>query len=335
MDADDQGPIRNNNPGLFFFLIVTVILICSYFLQNMFSGVLFINYRMSEAKNNPRILTEKQKMWVDLQKLIVRKDPRLPLYIQPKSFLRRVVWKALTSKVYTWIFAILTVLNIVLYLFGEGEMKPSEKWRSDLILDIFQVLFSVEFVAKLLAYGISKEMFEIKNFIDVVTLFLALVNMFLRLPVLKAIVVFGRILRFMSLLRLLRWFKTLQRLIDTVLGALPALINVLLVLGLFVSVSAVLISSFFGTIVNDPYGFITEQRNFSNFHQSFQLLFVCLTGENWYYYMFATMNAETQCVDAVTGQASFCGSSLYILFWLPFIFIGQKIVMELFVMVVL
>jgi hypothetical protein len=62
-------------------LTVVVICVCSYFLLDLFVGVLFINYRRSEARNNPQILTQKQENWIELQKLIVSQDPHLLLYI--------------------------------------------------------------------------------------------------------------------------------------------------------------------------------------------------------------------------------------------------------------
>jgi hypothetical protein len=51
--------------------------------------------------------------------------------------------------------------------------------------------------------------------------------------------------------------------------------------------------------------------------------------------MFATMNAESQCLNSLTNQLYPCGSPIYILFWFPFIFVGQKMVLELFVLVIL
>ncbi len=46
--------------------------------------------------------------------------------------------------------------------------------------------------------------------------------------------------------------------------------------------------------------------------------------------MFGSINSSTICIS---GDS--CTSSYNIIFWLPFIFVGQKIMMELFVLVVL
>lgn len=42
---------------------------------------------------------------------------------------------------------------------------------------------------------------------------------------------------------------------------------------------------------------IDNDSNFKDFHHALQMLFICLTGENWYYYMFASMNPEAKCAD--------------------------------------
>lgn len=46
------------------------------------------------------------------------------------------------------------------------------------------------------------------------------------------------------------------------------------------------------------------------------------------------MSTETTCQNHF-GETYSCGSPAAILFWFPFVFIGQKIILELFVLVVL
>lgn len=241
-----------------------------------------------------------------------------------------------TSKGYVWSAAIITVLNVMFYAaFSIDSFDSSNRQILQGLSHLLQLFYALELIFKLVAYSPKGYLFTAQNIVDLVAILVDISNIAVKSPALFVLVVIGRILRAIFLLRLLRNFKSLQKLIDTVLSALPSLVNVLAALGLFLFAFAVLAAYLFGSLVSDPYGYISSTRNFSNFHQSFQLIFVCLTGENWYYYMFATMHPESQCIDPLTQVVSHCGSPLYVVYWLPFIFVGQKIVMELFVLVVL
>lgn len=232
-----------------------------------------------------------------------------------------------TSVWYRCLAETITVLNVIVYAIYQKEMQLSERSIITKTEHAFYVFFSFELLVKIIVYGPKDYLSEIKNINDLIALLATFVNLAVHSSILTIVVVIARIWRVISLLRLLKTFKALQRLIDMVVGALPSLANVLMVLGLFICIFAVLASYIFGGLNKDTYGYITEQRNFSNFHQSLRLLFVCLTGENWYYYMFVTMHPESRCVDPLTQADYQCGSPLAVIFWLPFIFIGQKIVL--------
>lgn len=70
----------DSNPGLFILLSFIFIFVCSYFLVDLFIGVIFLNYHMAEAKLNPRVLTPEQTNWIKLQKHIISTNPYFLLY---------------------------------------------------------------------------------------------------------------------------------------------------------------------------------------------------------------------------------------------------------------
>lgn len=55
-----QGPVLNSNMILSLIISLLFIFICSYFLVDIFVGILFINFRLAEAKYNPKLLNQKQ-----------------------------------------------------------------------------------------------------------------------------------------------------------------------------------------------------------------------------------------------------------------------------------
>ena len=68
---------------------------------------------------------------------------------------------------------------------------------------------------------------------------------------------------------------------------------------------------------------ISDWKNFTNFHQSFSLLFAIATGEDWNRIMF-------DCMDTEKG-----GTSLAPIFFLSFILIVTHIMLNLFVLVII
>ena len=115
--------------------------------------------------------------------------------------------------------------------------------------------------------------------------------------------------------------------------SLPAIGKGLMILLLYLFISSILASNLMGEIAYDYGRNINEVFNYSTFHKAIQTLFVNLTGENWYFYMyFSTNQGYVVCND---GSTTTCISSLNFLFWLPFVFLGQKVFLQLFVLIVL
>lgn len=100
---------------------------------------------------------------------------------------------------------------------------------------------------------------------------------------------------------------------------------------LYLFIASVLASNLMGGIARDFGGNLNDILNYKDFHHSIEMLFVNMTGENWYYYMFfSTTEGYVECMEGET-----CVSSLNFLFWLPFMFLGQKVFLQLFVLIVL
>lgn len=86
-------------------------------------------------------------------------------------------------------------------------------------------------------------------------------------------------------------------------------------------IMAVLGTTLFHRVVDGDV--ISDWKNFTNFHQSFSLLFSISTGEDWNRIMF-------DCMD--TGKG---GTSLAPLFFLSFILLVTHIMLNLFVLVII
>jgi hypothetical protein len=84
---------------------------------------------------------------------------------------------------------------------------------------------------------------------------------------------------------------------------------------------------------SDP-GYDLEQlmpgyRNFNNFQEAFLLLFVLSTGENWPLVMYDTRRSAPNC-----GPHT-CGSKYSTVYFMMFVLVVQRIMLNLFVLVII
>ena len=93
----------------------------------------------------------------------------------------------------------------------------------------------------------------LERLIDALTLLAIFVDLFVNNSLLRIIPIFGRIFRALALLRTFKQLKYLQRLMDTVVCAIPSLANIMIVLSLFLFMFAILASYFFANVTSDPY----------------------------------------------------------------------------------
>ena len=110
--------------------------------------------------------------------------------------------------------------------------------------------------------------------------------------------------------------------------SVSSLINVFILLMLIFFISAVLGNQLFYQVKEG--NVISEWKNFTNFHQSFSLLFSISTGEDWNRIMYDCMRVEPDCIPGKT-----CGTSLAPFFFLSFILVVTHIMLNLFVLVII
>lgn len=160
----------------------------------------------------------------------------------------------------------------------------------------FSIIFFTEMILKLFAFGkayflsgwnIFDFFVVMASILDIILGYAGLKNsQSSAIAILPQIARIFRVLRVTRLLRMFKRFKGLQKLIQTFIFSLPALGRGLSIISLFLFLCSVLASYLFHSITYDYSGNFDEYRNFSNFHLSFQTLYIMNTGQNWYYYMF-------------------------------------------------
>lgn len=110
--------------------------------------------------------------------------------------------------------------------------------------------------------------------------------------------------------------------------SVDSLLNVFILLMLIFFIMAVLGNTMFYEVTEGVV--IDNWKNFTNFHQSFSLLFSISTGEDWNRIMFDCMDVPPNCIPGKT-----CGSSIAPVFFLSFIMIVSNVMLNLFILIII
>ncbi|KAL4505974.1 hypothetical protein ABPG72_013735 [Tetrahymena utriculariae] len=333
----DVGPVKDNYIQISYFYMI-FILVGSFFLINLFVGVIFLNF--NEAQKNERqsslFLTEEQKRWIEFQQMIIGVKAEFSQSVVPTQKLPRITYNIITNQKFE-IFIMILIVSNILTMAMAYEGSPS---TYDSVLEYINLFFTscfiLEIIMKFIAFGIKGFFANDWNKFDLFVVFSSIIDIilnysgvlsasFLRIgPQLIRII---RVFRVSRLLKLVKNMKGLQKLIETLMFSLPSLINVgallLLVFFIYSILGVFMFKDVKQGVVIDKY------NNFENFGNAMITLFRCSTGENWYQFMFDCGKTS----DCVEGKD--CGSPFSTLFFISFVLICSFIMLNLFILIII
>lgn len=296
-------------------------LIGTYFLMNLFVGVIFLRFteHRLQARKKLRIkgsvLTDAQQKWIEMQRMITLIKPDLrsgpPLNKYRLFFYRIVSWGGMGTGVNfdLCIMAIIVGNIIIMALPYEGSTASYDAAINNINF-FFTGVFILECLAKIIGLGPRRYLLDPWNKFDFFVVASSIVDIIMNIlgntsftflrtgPQLARVV---RILRVSRLIKLIRNFPGLQKILQTLLFSLPSLLNVLALLFLVFFIFSVLGVFLFSDVTRG--NVISDFVNFSNFGNAMLTLFRCSTGENWWVIMADTMN-PTLCKNGTKD----CGS---------------------------
>lgn len=155
MDADDDGPTFNNSAYMQYYIYV-FLLAGTYFLVNLFVGVIQLNYNIAARKAKNKYLTDDQSRWIELQRLILKAEPDYNAFAEPTNKYQKAIWALFKkSNLMTGIVMTCIVMNIV--TMGMSYETASTDYNSNLksINLFFTSVFICECAMKLFAFGVK------------------------------------------------------------------------------------------------------------------------------------------------------------------------------------
>ncbi|KAF7652122.1 hypothetical protein LDENG_00101350 [Lucifuga dentata] len=302
----DQQPIMNYNPWMLLYFI-SFLLIVAFFVLNMFVGVVVENFhkcrrhqeaeeaKRREEKRLKRMEKKRRNLMVpgvswELSEGTVKEAQNKPYY-SDYSPTRLLIHKMCTSHYLDLFITIVIGLNVIT-MSMEHYQQPKELDEALKICNyIFTLIFVLESVFKLVAFGFRRFFKDRWNQLDLAIVLLSIMGITLEeievnasLPINPTIIRIMRVLRIARVLKLLKMAVGMRALLDTVMQALPQVGNLGLLFMLLFFIFAALGVELFGDLICDELHQcegLGRYATFRNFGMAFLLLFRVSTGDNW------------------------------------------------------
>uniref|UniRef100_A0A8C3PGD6 Voltage-dependent T-type calcium channel subunit alpha n=1 Tax=Chrysemys picta bellii TaxID=8478 RepID=A0A8C3PGD6_CHRPI len=336
----DQQPVMNYNPWMLLYFI-SFLLIVAFFVLNMFVGVVVENFHKcrqhqeeEEAKRREekrlrrlekkRRSKEKQMADLMLDDVIMEssasavQEAQCKPYYSDYSRFRLLIHQMCTSHYLDLFITGVIGLNVI--------TMAMEHYQQPKVLDealkicnyIFTVVFVLESVFKLIAFGFRRFFQDRWNQLDLAIVLLSIMGITLEeievnasLPINPTIIRIMRVLRIARVLKLLKMAVGMRALLDTVMQALPQVGNLGLLFMLLFFIFAALGVELFGDLECDDTHHcegLGRHATFRNFGMAFLTLFRVSTGDNWNGIMKDTLrdcDPESTCYNTVISPMYF------------------------------
>ncbi|NXF08361.1 SCN2A protein, partial [Smithornis capensis] len=287
-------------------------------------------------------MTEEQKKYYNAMKKLGSKKPQKPIP-RPVNKFQGMIFDFVTKQVFDISIMILICLNMVTMMVETDDQSKEMETILSRINLVFIILFTGEFVLKLIS--LRHYYFTIGwNIFDFVVVILSIVGMFLAEMIEKYFVsptLFRviRLARIGRILRLIKGAKGIRTLLFALMMSLPALFNIGLLLFLVMFIYAIFGMSNFAYVKREVG--IDDMFNFETFGNSMICLFQITTSAGWDGLLAPILNSgEPDCDphkdhpgSSVKGD---CGNpSVGIFFFVSYIIISFLVVVNMYIAVIL
>ena len=340
----DFSPKRDSSPN-YVILFIVFIIIASFFIMNLFVGVIISTFNREKEKEGGNVLlTKVQKKWLNQKLLMIQSTPKvqikIPSGIRFKFYkLHNKIW--FEYGIYASILLNTLALTIVWY-----DQDPTISLITDILNYFFAGVFTIEAIVKIIA--LDKRYFvdpwNVFDFVIVIgTMITITLSQLLDLEVGPQATLL-RAFRIGRMFKIFKRNKSLKIIFQTFIATLPALANVGSLMLLFIYMYSILGVQLFATIkLSDP---LNDIVNFKTVGFSMLTLFRIATGEKWNEIVYALSkekSPEFKCLDDPSYQDFIysghqtvgCGVSWAAIFFLSYILVIMLIFLNLFVAVIL
>ncbi|XP_074507598.1 voltage-dependent R-type calcium channel subunit alpha-1E-like isoform X3 [Sebastes fasciatus] len=337
---ESMGPSRGNRMEMSVFYVVYFV-VFPFFFVNIFVALIIITFQEQGDKMIQECSLEKnERACIDFT---VSAKPMTRYMPQNRQTFQYRLWHFVASPSFEYTVLIMIALNTVVLMMKYHSAPTAYDMVLKHLNSAFTVLFSMECILKIMAFGLVNYFRDTWNIFDFITVLGSTTEIIVDLQSVNTInMSFLKLFRTARLIKLLRQGYTIRILLWTFVQSFKALPYVCLLIAMLFFIYAIIGMQVFGNIKLNDESHINQHNNFKTFSGALMLLFRSATGESWQEIMLSCLSSrecetDTSISPLVTSpdHEGGCGTDFAYCYFVSFIFFSSFLMLNLFVAVIM
>ncbi|KAK1797344.1 hypothetical protein P4O66_008713 [Electrophorus voltai] len=337
---EDHGPSRGNRMEMSIFYVVYFV-VFPFFFVNIFVALIIITFQEQGDKMMEESSLEKnERACIDFA---ISAKPFTRYMPQNRQTLQYRLWHFVVSPSFEYTVLVMIALNTVVLMMKYHSAPTAYDTVLKHLNTAFTVLFSLECILKIMAFGFMNYFRDTWNIFDFITVLGSITEIIVDLQSLNAFnMSFLKLFRAARLIKLLRQGYTIRILLWTFVQSFKALPYVCLLIAMLFFIYAIIGMQVFGNIKLNDESHINQHNNFKTFFGALMLLFRSATGESWQEIMLSCLAGQACEPDPSMAPPSIspdheggCGTDFAYFYFVSFIFFSSFLMLNLFVAVIM
>ncbi|KAK1878471.1 putative voltage-dependent R-type calcium channel subunit alpha-1E [Dissostichus eleginoides] len=337
---DSMGPSRGNRMEMSIFYVVYFV-VFPFFFVNIFVALIIITFQEQGDKMIQECSLEKnERACIDFA---ISTKPMTRYMPQNKQTLQYRLWHFVASPSFEYTVLVMIALNTVVLMMKHHSAPTAYDMVLKHLNTAFTVLFSLECILKIMAFGLVNYFRDTWNIFDFITVLGSISEIIVDLQSLNTInMSFLKLFRAARLIKLLRQGYTIRILLWTFVQSFKALPYVCLLIAMLFFIYAIIGMQVFGNIKLKDENHINQHNNFKTFFGALMLLFRSATGESWQEIMLSCLSGGDCEPDSSIpppmkspDHEGGCGTDFAYCYFVSFIFFSSFLMLNLFVAVIM
>ncbi|KAI4885794.1 hypothetical protein NFI96_023159 [Prochilodus magdalenae] len=331
---EDQGPSRGNRMEMSIFYVIYFV-VFPFFFVNIFVALIIITFQEQGDKMMEECSLEKnERACIDFA---ISAKPLTRYMPQNRHTFQYRLWHFVVSPSFEYTVLTMIALNTIVLMMKYHSAPPVYDAVLKHLNTAFTVLFSVECVLKILAFGFLNYFRDTWNIFDFITVLGSITEIVVETQSVSFNMSFLKLFRAARLIKLLRQGYTIRILLWTFVQSFKALPYVCLLIAMLFFIYAIIGMQVFGNIKLNEETHINQHNNFKTFFGALMLLFRSATGESWQEIMLSCLGGQKCEVDhsVNSSETDGCGTDFAYFYFVSFIFFSSFLMLNLFVAVIM
>ncbi|XP_077579736.1 voltage-dependent R-type calcium channel subunit alpha-1E [Stigmatopora nigra] len=337
---ESMGPSRGNRMEMSVFYVVYFV-VFPFFFVNIFVALIIITFQEQGDKMIQECSLEKnERACIDFT---ISAKPMTRYMPQNRQTFQYKLWHFVASPSFEYTVLVMIALNTVVLMMKYHSAPTAYDTVLKHLNTAFTVLFSMECILKIMAFGFVNYFRDTWNIFDFITVLGSITEIVVDLQSMNTInMSFLKLFRTARLIKLLRQGYTIRILLWTFVQSFKALPYVCLLIAMLFFIYAIIGMQVFGNIKLNDESHINQHNNFKTFFGALMLLFRSATGESWQEIMLSCLSGQECETDPSIAPFTLspdheggCGTDFAYCYFVSFIFFSSFLMLNLFVAVIM